>query len=45
MSGVDFVHSRGDPLEMKVFLRVGPMDGSVYYALVRRGSPGDSLRS
>jgi hypothetical protein len=30
-------------MEMKVFLRVGPMDESVYYALMGRGSPGDSL--
>jgi hypothetical protein len=40
----DFTRAGGEPLEMKAFLRMGPIDESVYYALVGRGSPRDSLR-
>jgi hypothetical protein len=31
-SGGDFVRAVGELLEMKMFLHVGPMNGSVYYA-------------
>jgi hypothetical protein len=40
----DFTRAGGEPLEMKAFLRMGPIDESVYYALAGRGSPRDSLR-
>jgi hypothetical protein len=33
----DFTRAGGQPLKMKVFLRVGPIDGSVCYKLTRRG--------
>jgi hypothetical protein len=38
-------HEEGELLEMKAFLHVDPMGGSVYYALAVRGSPEDSLSS